>query len=110
MQATSLLQENENSSKSIAAKPSLVGNAKQGASGAPASRRFGTAISVNTNVPVPSTAAGKALPTAMPAAKTAATSSFATSAPADNVTAADIAGAMDIDIADRYNAMRRCMR
>jgi hypothetical protein len=101
MQANALLQENENSSKSIAAKPILVGPAKAGAGAAP-SRRFGTSLSINTNAPVSTGLAGKGLPTTAAAKPAAAPVLSAPAAlPLDHVTAADIAGAMDIDIADR---------
>ena len=109
MQATSLLQENENSTKAMAAKPGAMGIAKPGAGAVP-SRRFGTALSVNTNVPVPSsTLAGKGALAAAQAPKPAAASTI--SAPPlslDHVTAADVAGAMDIDVADRYMILSLC--
>ena len=103
MQATSLMQENENSSKAIGSKPNAAAAmAKPGAAAVP-SRRFGTALSVNTNVPVPSIVSAKGVPAAAAQPpKPTVMSSAASSAPPDHVTAADIAGAMDIDIADRY--------
>ncbi len=101
MQANALLQENENSTKSVAAKPNAVGPAKAGVAAAP-SRRFGTSLSINTNAPVPSTLAGKSVPAAAAPRPTAVPAPAAAAAlPLDHVTAADIAGAMDIDIADR---------
>ncbi len=101
MQANALLQENENSSKSIAAKPNMVGQAKAGLAAAPG-RKFGTALSINTNAPVSSGLAGKSLPAAAAPKPTAAPAPSAAAAlPLDHVTAADIAGAMDIDVADR---------
>ncbi len=101
MQANALLQENENSTKSTAAKPVVVGQAKAGVAAAP-SRRFGTSLSINTNAPVSTGLAGKSLPTtAAPKPTAAPAPSAAAAPPLDHVTAADIAGAMDIDIADR---------
>jgi hypothetical protein len=100
VQANALLQENENSNKSVAAKPNVVGPAKAGVAAAPG-RRFGTALSINTNAAVPSALTGKSLPTAAPKPTAAPAPSAAAALPLDHVTAADIAGAMDIDIADR---------
>ncbi len=95
-----MLQENENA-KSMAAKSGAM-MSKPGAAAAP-SRKFGTSLSINTNVPVQSSLPGKGLAPTSQAPKPVVPASSYTiaAAPLDNVTAADIAGAMDIDVADR---------
>ncbi|KAJ1472331.1 hypothetical protein T484DRAFT_1840773 [Baffinella frigidus] len=87
-------------SRSLAALRNVA--ASKGPAAAAAPRRFGTAISVNTN---------NAAPKAVPAGKPAIASSLPTHTannygpPSDNITPADVVGALDIDMADRYNEM-----
>jgi cyclin B len=76
--------------------------ASKGPAAAAAPRRFGTALSANTN---------NAAPKVVPAGKPAMASSLPVhsannyGAPSDNITPADVVGALDIDMADRYNEM-----
>jgi len=77
--------------------------AAKGAGASAAPRRFGTSLSVNTNNAQPKGAAPAGKPAMASSTQSHGAQSYA--APTDNVTAADVVGALDIDMADRYNEM-----
>jgi hypothetical protein len=94
-------QANENADTEMR-NQKILASGKAGASAAP--RRFGTALSLNSNNAAPKAAAiGKAAPALVSNANAPHLTAQNRAEPTtrDNVTPGDVAGALDIDQADR---------